>query len=158
MSESKVRPGPITAIAIFHFCAAAFVLLIAVLTLLAPGMQVDSMLVIQVTSYVITRRNLVSESLIPLIMPPVAVYLGAIGWGLWKLQKWARHVLIATSGFTVAIWARALLIREWAFGDSLFHDPLARQTVYFVILINALILSCLTLYPDVAAAFKDPDQ
>lgn len=155
MSESRVRPAPVTIIAALHFCAAGFVLSVVLLTLVAPGMHINSMLPVQVTAYVITGHNMVSEGLIPIVMPAIAIYLGAIGWGLWRLQKWARHVLIATSGLTVAVWARALLIRQWAFGDSLFHDQLARQTVYFMIIINALILGCLTLYPDVAAAFKD---
>lgn len=155
MTKSKTRPRPITLIALLHFCAAGIVLSIALLTLVAPGMHLNSMLTVQVTAYVITGHNLVSEGSIPIVMPAIAIYLGAIGWGLWRLQKWARHVLIATSGLTVAVWARALLIRQWAFGDSLFHDQLARQTVYVMIIIKALILGCLTMYPDVATAFND---
>ena len=105
-------------------------------------------------TYLITRHNLVSEPMISFIMPVVAVYFAAIGWGLWRLQKWARNLVIATSGPTLLLWLRAVLVLEWALGEPLLRDQLTRQTVFILVLTNMLIFLCLTVYPDVAKAFE----
>jgi hypothetical protein len=153
VNQNKMRPAPVTLIALGHFCAAGFVLLIVFVTVLDPDAHVNSNLVVQVISYLITRHNIVSAGIFSIVMPAIAGYLAVTGWGLWSLQKWARRLVMATSGLTVALWARALLMREWALGESLFRDELARNTAYALMLINAVIFLCLTLYPDVVQAF-----
>lgn len=157
MSPSKPRPGPVTLIALFQFCGAGFILMVALLSYLNPDGHWASRRDIQTFVYIATRHNIAPEALMPVIMPLVAAYLAVTGWGLWYLHKWARHLLIATSGMTVILWLRAFLVRDWALGENILKDQWARQTVYAVITLNALILACLTLFPDVARAFNEDD-
>ena len=154
---ARMRPYPITLIALFQFLGAGLVLLVVMSTWLSPETHLASRKDIQTLIFIVTRHNLVPEILIPYIMPLVAAYLIATGWGLWQLQKWSRHILMGTSGLTVLLWLRAFLVREWAFGEQILQNPWARQTVYTIILLNALIFGCLTLYPDVAQAFKEEE-
>lgn len=157
MPQSKLRPYPVTFIALFQFLGAGLILLVILSTWLNPDAHLASRQDIQALIFIATRHNLAPKTLIPYIMPIVAAYLIAIGWGLWHLQKWARHLLIGTSGLTVLLWLKVFLVRQWAFGDEILKDPWARQTVYALILLNALIFGCLTLYPDVAQAFKEEE-
>ena len=157
MPMARIRPYPITLIALFQFFGAGLIMLVVLFTCFDPDAHSASRKDIQTFIFIVTRHNLVPGILIPYIMPLVAAYLIATGWGLWRLQKWARHILMGTSGLTVLLWLRAFLVREWAFGDQILPDPWARQTVYTVILLNALIFGCLTFYPDVARAFKEEE-
>jgi hypothetical protein len=154
VNRSKTRPAPVTFISLYHFCAAIFLLVILLVTAFDPDSHFNSNLAVQVTTYLITRHNIVSRGSIPILMPAIAGYLAIVGWGLWCLQAWARRLVIATSGLTVLSWLRALLIRQWTLGESLFRDELARQTVYVLMAINSIIFCCLTLYPDVVQAFE----
>ncbi len=149
------RPLPITVIAVYQFFAAGFLLVVVLLTICGSAMQIDSSLFVRVVTYVTSGHNLVSAKMIPIVMPVVATYRLIVGAGLLGLKKWARHLLIATSGVTVLIWLRGITIRQWALGESLFRDELARETVYAVIVLNAVIFLCLTVYPDVVEAFED---
>lgn len=151
----RLRPMAVTVIAVYQFFAAGFLVLVALLAVLVPGMKFG--LPEQVITFTLTRHNLPPKSLIPIALPALAVYSASIGWGLWCLKAWARNLAVATSGMTVLLWLRALVFRQWAMGDQLFRDDLARNTVWGVILINAAIALSLVMYPDVTAAFG-PDR
>lgn len=157
MTSQRVRPGPVTFLALIQFAGAAFLILVVLFTLLDPAMNLASQKFTATAVYLLTRRNMMPKPWIPLLMPLAAAYLALTGWGLWTLQKWSRHVLVGTSGLTVILWLRALFVREWALGDSLMPDPWARQTGYALILFNVCISACLLLYPDVAPAFNEEE-
>jgi hypothetical protein len=155
---AKTRPVQVTLIALYHFIGASIILLFALGSWLYPGLHISSSLLVQVIVYVITRHNIATPMMVPIMLPFFAAYLAAIGWGLWHLMKWARNLVLATSGLTVVIWIRALLVREWALGQSLFKNELAQDTVFVVILINVIILCCLTIYPDVVRVFDQENE
>jgi hypothetical protein len=90
-------------------------------------------------------------------MPLIAFLVFSIGLGLWFLKKWARNTLMITSGTTVVLWLRRLLL-DWSLGTTTLKTEAGQQSVYAVIMIDALILGCLALYPDVANAFGEQDS
>ncbi len=81
-------------------------------------------------------------------IPIIATILLVLGWGLWRLQKWARHALVASSAGQVVLWLRGAL-----FGQPLF----GHRTSPFV-LMNLFVLLALLYYPDIGLAFGEKDQ
>lgn len=83
-------------------------------------------------------------------LPPFAVFSVAMGWGVWRLQAWARHALIFTSGITIYFWFR----------DARYHPLFIktaedRHTFIPFLVIDAVILLILTLYPEIGKTFND---
>jgi hypothetical protein len=157
MQSSRTRPRPVTLVALVHFAGAGILICFILLTILDPGANLASHRFVETLVYILTRRNIAQSPLIPIFMPLSVVYLSVAGWGLWNLQKWARHLVVGASGLTVILWLRALLVRDWAMGDNILPSPWARQTVYATILFNAIICGSLVLYPEVAQAFDEED-
>lgn len=146
-----------TVVALIQFVGASVLIMIVLSTLLDPGANLASQRWVATLVYLLTRRNMAQNSLIPIVMPLAAAYLIATGYGLWTLRKWARHIVVGTSGLTVILWLRAILVREWAMGDRLFANSWARQVAYATILLNAFICGSLILYPEVARAFSEEE-
>src|SRR5579862_8395054 len=123
MPMSRPRPGPVTLIALFQFCGAGLILAVVLFTLMDPERQITSRRDIQSLIIILTRHIIVPKTFIPMVMPFVAVYLAAIGWGLWNLQKWARHLLLGSSAITVVLWLKALLVRGLIMDEHILSDP-----------------------------------
>jgi hypothetical protein len=76
----------------------------------------------------------------PMVLLPLwAIFLAAIGWGLWRLKKWARWILLTSYGVLVVRWVTALLWDDWAMGETTLHTAMARIAVWTVILSDAVI-------------------
>lgn len=154
----RTRPAPVTIISLYYSVGAGLILLIVLADSLFPDLQITSQLGVQVFFYIITHHNATSGMALFIVMPCIAIYLLVVACGIWFLMKWARKLTIVTSALTVASWLRAILVRQWAFGETIFQDKLAQETVYVVIFINALILYYLIADADVISAFDNKDR
>jgi hypothetical protein len=153
----QARPAVVTAIALYEFFRAALILLVLLSIQMDPTGYLTSRLDVQVLTYIVTRHN-VSSYAIPFLMPLVAVFVLSIGLGLWFLRKWARNALMIASGTTVVLWLRHFLVVDWALGETTLKTEAGRQSVYVIIMLDALIFGCLALYPDVAKAFGEKSK
>jgi hypothetical protein len=154
--QERKRPVPITVIALFQFVRACFIFFIALNAMFLPDAQLVSRTDIKILTYVLSRQNLSSSATAAVFLPMVAAYLSAIGVGLWFMKKWAKNLLMITSGMTVFLWTRRLIL-DSAIGHVTLNTELQRQTVYIVILVDAFIFSYLAFYPDVADAFRQKE-
>jgi hypothetical protein len=148
-TATKRRPGPVTLIALFQFARATFVLLIVLIIWVSPSMHVDSRLDIQAITYIAARRDIS-----PVLLPISAVFLAAVGVGLWQLKIWARLTLMTTSGLTVLSWLRRFWF-DWATGHVTLESDEQRHIILAVMFIDSVVFGCLAFYPDVADAFRD---
>jgi len=145
------RPTAVTAIALYQFFKAWFLLVVTAVVLLAPDMEWGA-----------TFREMVfvashGGSRIGLFTPVIGIYAAVVGAGLWGLKKWARRVLIVSSGLTVARWIRYLSI-NWAVRGTLMSGRsltpgYEQQSVFALLFVDALIFLYLALYDGVAEAF-----
>ncbi len=69
------------------------------------------------------------------LFPIYAAFNVALGIGLLALQKWARWILVASSGIYVIRFAEGLLVRVWALGD-----PALTSQAYLALAITNLIV------------------
>jgi hypothetical protein len=148
----RIRPHAVTAIALFQFARAGLILLFALSKWLEPNARLDSRLDTKILVYIAARQNASS-----ILLPLSAIFVAAVGWGLWRLKTWARTTLITTSGVTVFLWSRRFAF-DWAIGSNTLQSTAQVQTIYAVILIDLLIFCCLSFYPDVADAFGKQDS
>jgi len=98
----KTRPPCVTLLAPFQFLRAAIVLCVLLSVWEFPDSHLDSRLEVKALTYLATQHPLPEGLMIPVVLPLSAVYLSSIGVGLWRLKKWARNVLMITSGATAA--------------------------------------------------------
>jgi hypothetical protein len=111
------RPVGVTAIACFQILKAAVLLLTAVMLYSTPSIGFSSRSNLYTLLYVATRGNSTIISAIMQGGSAVAVmiglwgtYLVAVGSGLWKMKEWARRSLIFTSGLTIVLYAKSILL------------------------------------------------
>jgi hypothetical protein len=152
----RARPLVVTAIAIYEFFRASIILLVLLSTRLDPNGYLTSRMDVRILTYVVTRHN-VSTYANSIIMPLVAVSVFSIGLGLWFLRKWARNAVMISSGATVVLWLRRILVDQ-ALGEAIVKSQPGGQSVYVVIMIDTLIFSCMALYPDIASAFGEKNE
>ncbi len=94
-----------------------------------------------------------------LLTPIASAYALIVGWGLLNLRAWARRLAILTSGITSALWIRYLVLNWLISGSDLSthvhtsDSTFVRESVGLLLLVDAFIFCCLTLYPDVTEAF-----
>ena len=147
------RPLSITLISLFQFTRAIIILFIVLGLWAFPDANGASRLDIKVLMYVAARQPLPPAILIPIVMPIIAGYLFITGFGLWFLKKWARNILMITSGMTSCMWIRGFLVYR-ALGEPLLETQLQQQTVLFVVLLDVLVFSYLYME---GKAFGVPD-
>jgi hypothetical protein len=143
-------------IALFQFLRAGVALCVAYCVWKFPDLYLDSHVEVKALTYLATQKAIPPTILAPVILPIFALYFAIVGIGLWRLQKWARIVLLSSTGLTAFLW-----IRRFAFdqilGDTTVKDQSALGLVYSVVLIDALIFCSLAFLPDVAEAFRVKD-
>jgi len=136
--QRKERPLSVTLIAMFQFSRAAAVLLIFLFTSVFHDEAFGSAIGVKVLTYIAARQPLPPAALLPIIMPLIAAYLSTTGFGLWFLKKWARNLVMITSGGTAVLWIRAF-IYYGAINEPIFKSDLQRQTVIFVVLLDIVV-------------------
>jgi hypothetical protein len=97
---------------------------------------------IKILTYIAARQPLPPTALLPIVMPLIAAYLFATGFGLWFLKMWARNVVMITSGGTAVLWIRAF-IYYGVIKEPIFKSDSQRQTVMFVVLLDILVFAYL---------------
>ena len=156
--QLKSRPGLITLIALFQFSKAGLLLIVIALVLEYPEIQWGSLPLwglVYIASNGAGRPGLVTLLIV--------VYSVIIGWGLWVLRRWARNILMVTSGLTTLRWIRYLSINAIISGTEsgrhmrTLKPGFEQQSVYLLVLLDALVFCCLAFYPDVAEAFGKKD-
>jgi len=84
-------------------------------------------------------------------LPPFAVFSIAMGWGIWRLQVWARHALIVTCGAALWTWFR----NAGRYHSLILKTAEDRHTFIPFLVIDAVILLILILYPEIGKTFSD---
>ncbi|MFZ0305918.1 MAG: hypothetical protein WAL75_24750 [Terracidiphilus sp.] len=142
-SIRATRPFAVTLVAGFQLFKAAYLLFLfekwrVFSTLPGPG-KIDS--------------NALFRDLFVLFLPAAAIYSLAIGWGLWRMQRWARELLIAA---IINCWMiGSVSFNGLLFGGGVFLDNLEVKVLVCVLVLNLLIYGCLAWYPGVAEAFGE---
>lgn len=145
------RPVAITAIAMFQFAKAWFLLLVVMVLRYAPEAMQHFPALPQAIYFAAHGRDTHGY-----LLPVIGVYVAVTGWGLWRLQRWARRSLIASSGLMLAIWAHRFYL-DWSQGETTLTSPLAQHTVTLVLFLDAVVLLYLVCYDDVRLAFAESE-
>jgi len=161
-AQRYARPPIITFVAAIQFLRAGVALCIGWAIWAFPNSGLDSLMRVRALAYLATHHALAPRAVAPFAMTLSAAYLLLTGLGLWNLQKWARNVLLLTSGLTVVIWIRYFaldsFIRNTDLGSALGPSPISKAAfslITIVILMDALVFCCLAFYPDVGSAFAE---
>jgi hypothetical protein len=140
--QIKERPLSVTLIAMFQFSRAVAVLLIFLFTSVFHDEAFGSAISVKILTYIAARQPLPPAALLPIIMPLIAAYLSTTGFGLWFLKKWARNLVMVTSGGTAVLWIRAF-IYYGAIKEPIFKSDLQCQTVMVVVLLDIIVFAYL---------------
>lgn len=158
----SARPPIVTFVAMIQFLRAGMALCIGWAIWAFPNSGLDSLVRVKALAYLATHHALAPRTVAPITMTLFAAYFILTGFGLWKLQSWARKVLLLTSGLTVAVWIRYFaldsVIRNTELGSALGPSPIGKAAlplIMIVILVDALVFCCLAFYPDVGKAFAE---
>jgi hypothetical protein len=148
------RPFTVTLIALFQFCKAGFLVVLLVLIGIYPDMRFGSETFWEI---VYVASNGAGKP--GLLTPLIAIYAAVIGWGLWSLNKWARNLLMVTSGLSALRWVRYFGM-NWAVSGTevsrtfpSLKSGFEQQSVYLLVALEVLVFCCLAFGPDVAEAF-----
>ena len=153
-SQKIERPSVVTVIALWQFFRAALLITVACVLIGDPNSRWGSLGfwdLIYVASNGGGRPGLLSL--------PFAIYSIAVGIGLWFLKRWARVVLMVTSGIATLFWLRYLAF-DWTLQESLrrayslgLQSGFQRQGVYMLIAADALVFLLLAFHPSIAETF-----
>ena len=149
--EPSIRPLPVTILAMIQFAKAGFLLSVALL----PGMGAESGI-----ASIQDFRDLLflaSHGKDPkgLLIVLFGIYAAVIGWGLWRLKRWARNSLVLSSGLMLLFW-----LAHHDFGTSILFMPgisgVEQQTVYVLLLLDFTIFTYLKFHDATARSFGPP--
>ena len=153
MIPHQERPPAVTAIAVYEWSRAAILLLVLIYLLMAPDQRLAPTTRVKFLTYVVAGHNLPPAPLVPIILPVLALYLVAIGAGLWMLKNWARNLLIVTSGLTVVLWIRYFALSA-ILHYGILQPHLQRDAVLILVLLDSLVFCQLTFSPGVREPFR----
>ncbi|HLW55301.1 MAG TPA: hypothetical protein VKW06_20905 [Candidatus Angelobacter sp.] len=145
-----IRSTGTTRLAYLQFCKAAILLLSGLAAILSPSGWPNSKHLVMAAVYIAAH----SIQLPPVFNILLAIYPAVVGWGLWRMRNWARVALIISSGLMVIRWLTALFATQWASGETILHTPLARMTVWTLIILDSVIFLYL-MQPEVRSAFGE---
>jgi hypothetical protein len=152
-SQSKL-PLSVVLIALFQFAKATVLLIVFWMMMKAPEMLEGSHLA-PLLMFIASHGKAPQGAVVALL----AIYPIVIGAGLLLTIPWARRTLMFTSGLTIALWARALLMNQMlSSGNPLQQNILLsseqQQAVLALLLTDALVLFYLWMGQGVQKAFS----
>ena len=156
------RPVGVVLIACFQILKAAVLLLTAIMLYAAPATGFSSRSNLYTLLFVATRGNstiisaiMQGGSVVAVMIGLWGTYLVAVGSGLWKMKEWARRSLIFTSGMTIVLYAKSILLPgildSDRFGLSLTSPD--AQNVHILLACDVLIFVYL-LRGNTASSFR----
>jgi hypothetical protein len=95
------------------------------------------------------------NGLFVLLLPCAAVYSLVLAWGLWRLQPWARRILLVA---IMECWMLGTL--SWNglfFSSSILATDWNWRALAGVLIFDLFIYGCLRWYPGVPEAFGEKD-
>lgn len=111
------RPWGVTLVVYFQVLKAAVLLFTGITLRLKPELVVNSESVLYPLLYVAMRGNssvidavMQGGNVLPAIIVAWGLYLGTLGSGLWQMKGWARRSVVFTSGITLLLYAKAILL------------------------------------------------
>jgi len=143
-AQSVDRPFQVVLIASFQFLKAAFLIGVAALLWLAPNSFPNSVALTQMLFIAAHGRNLSG-----FLVPVFGAYVAYVGWGIYTMRPSVRRTLACSSAITIAL----SLQRLGFFGETTMHDPLDRQTLYILILLDLAIYIYLVFHPEIIRSF-----
>jgi hypothetical protein len=95
-------------------------------------------------------RALLIDNPFSYALPVFSAVSFVIGGGVWRLQPWARHVLIGTTGLAIVRGLTRHAMGAWVFQTQRAIAPF--------IVIDLMIWFALMYYPDIAAVFGERNE
>jgi hypothetical protein len=141
------RPFPVTVIAHFQFVKAAFLLGVAALLQFVPD-AIHSMPLLPFLLYVAAHGRDTHGFLLPI----AGLFVGFVGFGLWRLKPWARRSLIVSTGFMLVVWGHRFFADRMD-GIVTLKTPHEQQTVAMVLFLDAVVFLYMVAYDDIPRAF-----
>ena len=141
------RPFPVTVISHFQFAKAAFLLGVAGLLHFVPE-AIRTMPLLPFFLYVAAHGRDTHGFLLPV----AGVFVGFVGYGLWRLKPWARRSLIVSTGLMLIVWGHRFFV-DWMDGVVTLRTPHEQQTVAMVLFLDAVVLLYMVAYDDIPLAF-----
>ena len=141
------RPFPVTVIAHFQFLKAAFLLGVAALLQFIPD-AIHSMPLLPFFLYVAAHGRDTHGFLLPL----AGLFVGFVGYGLWRLKPWARRSLIVSTGLMLIVWGHRFFVDQMDDVVTL-RTPHEQQTVAMVLFLDAVVFLYMVAYDDIPRAF-----
>jgi uncharacterized membrane protein (DUF2068 family) len=164
LSTPPARPLAVTVIALFQGFLASYFLYFVTFAYLNPPNNLGSLraalrLLVGRTdprSYVRSPHEEIALDLFLFSIAAlvIAAYGAITGWGLWKLEKWARHYVAGGYGVMALLWARSFLFFG-VFGGFSRVPAATLQPIYIVVFIEAMISMTLVFHGGVAEAFGE---
>lgn len=99
----------------------------------------------------------VCAGLPPMLAPAVAAYSLVMGVGLWRLRKWARNFLAATSGVKVAFWLRGFAFYYYVSDRQSRLTTFELQARAMMAMLDLLMFLALVFAPSVNEALGEPN-
>ena len=155
-SRLRTRPPTVALIALFQFCKAGFLFVLLALIWIYPDMKFGSETFWEI---VYVASNGAGKP--GVLTPVIAIYAAVVGWGLWSLNKWARNLLMVTSGLLTLRWIRYFAMNWMITGTEVsthirsLRPGFEQQSVYLLVALDGLIFCCLAFGPNVAEAFGE---
>jgi hypothetical protein len=151
--QSKL-PFSVVLIALFQFAKATVLLIVFWMMMKAPEMLEGSHLA-PLLVFIASHGKVPQGPVLALL----AIYPIVIGAGLLLMIPWARRTLMVTSGLTIAIWVRYLLMNQMMSAGNPLQQNLAltpeqQQAVLALLLTDALVLFYLWMGQGVQKAFS----
>ncbi len=141
------RPSPVTVIAHLQFAKAAFLLGVAALLHFIPD-AIHSMPLLPFFVYVAAHGRNTHGFLLPL----AGLFVGFVGYGLWRLKPWARRSLIASTALMLIVWGHRFFVDHMD-GVVTLRTPHEQQAVSMLLFLDAVVFLYMVAYDDIPRAF-----
>jgi len=153
LNQTKL-PLPVVLIALFQFAKATVLLGVFWMMTKAPEMLEGSHL--SPLLVFIAAHGKVPQGPVVAVL---AIYPIVIGAGLLLTIPWARRTLMVTSGLTIALWIRTLLMNQMLSSDNPLQQNMQmssdqQQAILALLLTDALVLFYLWMGKGVQKAFS----
>ena len=89
-----------------------------------------------------------------ILVPVFGVYVAYVGVGIYTMRPSVRRTLALSSAITIAL----SLQRLGLFGETTMWDPLDRETLYILILLDFAIYIYLVFHPEIIRTFETRKQ